>query len=140
MKRNYPLECLFIACALLLSSVATAAPANQVKLDSLEAAIQHLNTAYPQSYQNSGRLLSKLEALRGVEGDAFEQGFAELQRTALLGHPDLQKYTLVFVEREQYPRDHHNTGTIFQTGEANHRSVHKILGSQIAALRLSDGT
>lgn len=30
--------------------------------------------------------------------------------------------TLVFVVRHQYKQDHHNTATLFQTGEINHSS------------------
>lgn len=112
--------------------------ADQAKLDSLEAAIQNLAETYPDTYQAS-RYLESLAALSELKGDGFETAYAELQREALLAHPDLQKYPLVFVERKQYPKDHHNTGTIFQIGEINHRSVNRILGAGIGLFHISNG-
>ncbi len=38
------------------------------------------------------------------------------------GHPAVDGKTLVFIARKQYRGDHHNTATMFQTGEINTRS------------------
>ncbi|WP_162027751.1 MULTISPECIES: hypothetical protein [unclassified Lentimonas] len=139
MKQIYPIKCIAMVGALFFSLSASAADANQAKLDSLEAAVRHLSATYPDSYTDDARLLEDIGKLHAVEGAAFDQAFVDVQREALLAHPDLQKYPLVFVERKQYPKDHHNTGTIFQTGEINHRSVNAVLGCQIGSVRLSDG-
>lgn len=109
------------------------------RLDGLEAAIQHLAVTYLESYTNHDEFQLELAALRELDDAHFTEAFSDLQRRALCAHPDLLRYPLVFVERKQYPRDHHNTGTIFQTGEINHRSVDAVLGCRIRLLRTSDG-
>lgn len=48
-------------------------------------------------------------------------------------HPELTRAPILFVTRPQYPRDHHNTATIFQTGEINTQKFPK--GS---ALKVAD--
>ena len=43
----------------------------------------------------------------------------QLQNQILTAHPALNEHSILFVSRRQYKRDHHNTATIFQTGEIN---------------------
>ena len=50
-----------------------------------------------------------------------------------LKNPDLVKAPILFVARHQYPGDHHNTATIFQTGEINTAKF-----TPGAALRIAD--
>ena len=42
-----------------------------------------------------------------------------LTRRALVANPLVSDHPLLFVVREQYQKDHHNTATMFQTGEIN---------------------
>ena len=44
---------------------------------------------------------------------------AGLERRFLLAHPALRGLRVLYVRRHQYAPDHHNTATIFQTGEIN---------------------
>ncbi|MCH8922083.1 MAG: PD40 domain-containing protein [Planctomycetes bacterium] len=44
---------------------------------------------------------------------------ADLRREALLANPLLRDRPILFVVRSQYKPDHHNTATMFQTGEIN---------------------
>jgi hypothetical protein len=51
--------------------------------------------------------------------DAARAAFEQLQRAALLASPLIRAQPILFVVREQYLPDHHNTETIFHTGEPN---------------------
>ncbi len=51
-----------------------------------------------------------------------EEEVKTLRREALLAHPVLQRYPVLFVARKQYKPDHHNTATLFQVGEVNEQS------------------
>ena len=51
--------------------------------------------------------------------DAVVRNFADLQREALLTNPAIRARRILFVTRRQYKGDHHNTATLFQTGEIN---------------------
>jgi len=45
-----------------------------------------------------------------------------LRRQALIAHPCLGENPILFIARKQYRSDHHNTATLFQTGEINTNS------------------
>jgi len=107
-----------------------------VKVESLRAAIVDLrNTygeAYPQGDKWLGQLRKQARALPGVEraladGGARALKTAEkkiekmiaLQRAALLANPAVCGQPILFVVHKQYKSDHHNTATLFQTGEIN---------------------
>ena len=49
----------------------------------------------------------------------LREDVAALSTRVLLAHPALSKLRILYVRRAQYPADHHNTATIFQTGEIN---------------------
>lgn len=52
-------------------------------------------------------------------------------------HPVLLTHKVVYVMRQQYPPDHHNTGTDFSVGECSARNVR--LGSAIRTVAFADG-
>ncbi len=83
--------------------------------DSLRAATEHLAGAFGPRYSRAGAFLARLDALDAADRDAF----AALHRRALLANPLVADAPILFVTRPQYRRDHHNTATLFQTGEIN---------------------
>ncbi len=59
-----------------------------------------------------------------VDGEADDRGafsgkFNGLARKAVTANPLISRYPILFVVRHQYKPDHHNTETMFQTGEIN---------------------
>ena len=92
----------------------------------LRAAIENLAATFGPRYPRASEFLGRLEALRReaskLDKRDLEARFAALQRDALLSNPLVTAHPILFVVRKQYRRDHHNTATIFQTGEINTRS------------------
>lgn len=79
------------------------------------------------------RLGAQLDALRqsqepvtvlAPQAEALRNEAADLARRFLLSHPALHGLKVLYVRRRQYAGDHHNTATIFQTGEINTKSFH----------------
>ena len=99
---------------LLMTGCVQAAPLPRE--DSLRQAIEHLAITRPAQFPRAAEFLGRLAA---ATNDA---AFAELQREALLAHPLLTAQPILFVVRHQYRPDHHNTETMFQTGEINTKS------------------
>ena len=100
----------------------THGPSRQA-FESLRAAIEDLAATFGKRYPRSREFLAALEALRlrapELEPTELSRRFTELQRAALTANPLLTAHPILFVVRRQYRPDHHNTATIFQTGEIN---------------------
>ena len=79
----------------------------------LRAAIRDLVATFPARYSRGKEFLTRLDRTR----TAAE--LESLRREALLANPLLRGQPLLFVVRRQYRPDHHNTATMFQTGEIN---------------------
>jgi len=79
----------------------------------LRAAINDLVATFGPRYPKGAEFLKRLDA--GVSA----QEFAVLQREALTTNPLISGQPILFVVRHQYKPDHHNTETMFQTGEIN---------------------
>ena len=95
---------------------------------SLEQAIEALVSAYPEAYPGTPfrekvrDFSSRLQALDGAGETTLKQAGRDLDllcREALLAHPKLTGAPVLFVTRDQYLGDHHNTATLFQVGEIN---------------------
>ncbi len=77
---------------------------------------------YPQGQQYLARLdriEGEMKTAAGPRVGELQQQFESLRRDALLANPLLSEQPLLFVMRAQYASDHHNTETMFQTGEIN---------------------
>ena len=92
----------------------------------LRTAIQELITEFGNKYRQGDNLLSRLDELEqrlnhasGSEVHSLAARFARLQREALLANPLVTAQPILFVVRNQYKPDHHNTATMFVTGEIN---------------------
>ncbi len=98
----------------------------------LRAAIEDLMSNFGDRYAGGGRFLvelaeieQRLQTARGKAAQQVQREFLALQRQALLANPLVNGRPILFVVRSQYAADHHNTATIFQTGEIN---THKFRG------------
>lgn len=113
--------------------------AKQIKsLDfgALKAAITDLAATFPGQYSRSGKYLKRLDAFERrwpkmkekvtrtdfktiKECDQYFSEFLAFQREALSANPLVCGQPILFVVRRQYTPDHHNTETMFLTGEVN---------------------
>lgn len=82
----------------------------------LHSAIEHLRATYGTRYPRAEEFLERLAALEKAPDEAK---LSTLQREALLANPLVSGQPILFVVRHQYASDHHNTETMFQTGEIN---------------------
>ena len=114
--------------AVLLCGMANAADASAVpgraECAALRAAIEDLTASFPVHYPRGGAFLAALAALEprlaaGAPAPADAEAFLKLQREALTANPLVSGHPVLFVSRHQYKPDHHNTETMFQTGEIN---------------------
>ena len=90
----------------------------------LRRALEDLRTAFPEKYPRAAEFLKRLDALESAKMDGGNADptlgkLADLQREALLANPLVCNQPILFVVRQQYRPDHHNTETMFQTGEIN---------------------
>ncbi len=84
--------------------------------DRLRAAIGELDNHYGTRYP-ARELIERLDALEAAD-DA--SAIEKLTREALVRrNPLVNAHPILFVARKQYQPDHHNTETMFQTGEIN---------------------
>jgi hypothetical protein len=86
--------------------------------ETLRAAIQDLAQTFGPRYPRSEEWLDRLNRLEPVlRGDtvaeADQREFERLRREALIANPLLTEQPVLFVVRQQYARDHHNTATFF---------------------------
>ncbi len=94
--------------------------------ESLRAAIDDLTTTFGARYGRAGEYLRRLDDLQsragrasGAEAQRVQAEYEQLRREALVANPLVSGYAILFVVRPQYRPDHHNTETMFQTGEIN---------------------
>ncbi|MBX7257791.1 MAG: hypothetical protein K1Y02_15625, partial [Candidatus Hydrogenedentes bacterium] len=107
------------------------------ELDGLRAAIADLKQCSPNSYPRGDEFLEQVDSLTKHKASKQRSEFARLQREALLGNPLLTASPLLFVSRPQYKPDHHNTETMFQTGEINTGSF--VGGGALKVLEVQTG-
>ena len=114
----------FVLFAILVTAFAVPWPAAAAdaarprpNLDAVRQAVQELIGRHGSAYPRGEAHLRALDRLEGA--DAADDELLGLQRAALLENPDVAKQPLLFVVRPQYRKDHHNTETMFQTGEIN---------------------
>lgn len=128
---------LWVAVVVLvfLSSVALAIVPDPVDSGALRAAIEDLGATFPGEYPNLESCRARIASWE-TEWSAIEEGLKSsdpsvrtsaeekmeevrsFQREVLRANP-LARRPIVFVVRPQYKPDHHNTETMFQTGEIN---------------------
>ena len=113
-------------------------PAGQPNVTALRRAIEDLRDSFPGKYPRASDYLKRLDELQKSDKPAESAGeLTALQREALLSNPLVTAQPIVFVVREQYRPDHHNTETMFQTGEINTQSYRG--GGAIKSIDLARG-
>ncbi|MCP3920162.1 MAG: hypothetical protein GY711_31945 [bacterium] len=116
-------------------------PANVV---ALRAAIEDLMAFFGDRYVGGDAFMAELlevEASLASKTDraAGLRALADLQRRALVANPLISDHPILYVERRQYPKDHHNTGNIFQTGEINTGKFEHMAGGALVTIDLATG-
>lgn len=138
---------------LLLVFVAVAAIAGDSKnpdivpdFESLRWMIQDISSSYPAEYPSLqfNRELRELEceyrqlnSQPGTNREVFIRKCDGFSRKVALANPILKKNPILFVVRHQYKSDHHNTETMFQTGEINTGKFQG--GGALKAVDFADG-
>ena len=110
-----PIHPVLMAITLIAGINTTISAADPNTPATLRSAIEHLQSQYGDQYPQAKNFLDQLKHPENQSG----KGFAILQRDALTAHPLISNTPILFVERPQYLLDHHNTETMFQTGEIN---------------------
>jgi len=101
----------------------------QRQISSLESAIEDLTQTFGPLYPDGREYLSRLRVVERKlarpgrhNSKAIEAELAKLQQEALVSNPLVNGQPILFVVRAQYKSDHHNTATMFKTGEINTNS------------------
>jgi hypothetical protein len=90
-------------------------------IEALRSAVEDLISTFGDRYAGGQAVLKELDDLkaRSPSGAADPAALLALQRRALLANPLVSGQPLLYVVRAQYAGDHHNSETMFQTGECN---------------------
>jgi hypothetical protein len=114
----------FCAASLLSGTVADAADLPGAA--SLRAAVDDLVATFGDRYPHGREYLARLDGLQRraekaapQEAERIGTELEALRREALVANPLVSGRPILFVLRAQYRPDHHNTETMFQTGEIN---------------------
>ena len=84
----------------------------------LRNAITDLTATFGSRYPSGKSFLARLDQM-GRSARLSQEDFEKLRREALTANPLVSGQPLLYVVRSQYRPDHHNTETMFQTGECN---------------------
>ncbi len=114
---NALLACSFTWLA-LQAVTDSASAASTPESVALRNAITDLTSSFTVRYPAGPDYLARLDALEKLEPWPAE-AFDKLRREALVANPLVSGQPLLYVVRSQYSGDHHNTETMFQTGECN---------------------
>ena len=97
--------------------------------EALRAAVGDLIATFGPRYPRGEQYLARLDRIReqkktasGEQAKVLVAQLQALSREALIANPLVSGRPILFVARRQYRSDHHNTATMFQTGEINTRS------------------
>jgi len=98
---------------------------------SLRAAIKDMIASFGDRYPKGKEYLARLDSLQdkiekanGSEAGKRKEELDALGREALIANPLVSSRPILYIVRPQYRSDHHNTATMFQTGEINTGSFH----------------
>jgi len=120
-----------LAVSIVVGLPLGATAADNLSFENVQRAVEDLQATYGKNYAGSEAAVKKLSSLHEKiakalphEQAALQEQFNQVARGLLLANPLVSKTPIVFVTREQYPGDHHNTATMFQTGEINANKFH----------------
>ncbi|MCK4815654.1 hypothetical protein KA005_07790, partial [bacterium] len=116
---SFVLSIFFLALVLFCKPAVSKSIVPAEETAALRAAIEDLMSTFGDKYPDGGEYLTRL---RDIERRGNQAEFESLRREALIANPLIGSNPILFVVREQYKSDHHNTATIFKTGEINTNS------------------
>ena len=126
MTRALPHILLTLGLFAMASPAAAKEPAQLATITSLRAAIEDLTATFGDDYPSGKQYLARLDSLEkqldeavGLPSDEWTAELETLRREALIANPLVSGQPILYVARLQYRSDHHNTATMFQTGEIN---------------------
>lgn len=125
MSANIRGVCVIVLSVFILALVLSGKPAvcksivPAEETTALKAAIKDLMRTFGDKYPDGGKYLTRLN---DIERRGNQAEFESLRREVLIANPLISGEPILFVVREQYKSDHHNTATIFKTGEINTNS------------------
>lgn len=137
------MSCRLVTVVFLMGACATFVAAQDTgvtpeEIDALAGAVTDLKSSFADSYPRADEYLARINALKTAASSTPRQEYEHLQREALLDNPLVCASPLLFVTRPQYKPDHHNTETMFQTGEINTGSF--VGGGALKVLDVQTGT
>ncbi|MHC4994837.1 MAG: hypothetical protein ACYTGQ_07240, partial [Planctomycetota bacterium] len=105
---------------------ASATQAAPLQTQPLRDAINHLDRSFGPAYPHADQYLQRLNRIERQAANAkpaqlkkLTAELGALSQRALLDNPLVRDRPILFVVREQYEKDHHNTATLFQNDEIN---------------------
>jgi len=109
---------LILACASMVAPTCAVAAPGTPETVALRKAVTDLTETFGSRYAGGKDFLARLD---GIEQRVPlpQEEFDKLRREALIANPLVSGQPLLYVVRSQYAGDHHNTETMFQTGECN---------------------
>ncbi len=137
--------CFLGFCVLAAASDRSSPAAPLPGAEGLRAAIDDLGKTFGARYPRGNEYLRRLDGLvqraekaAGAEAEQVRAEYERLRREALVANPLVSGQPILFVVRPQYRPDHHNTETMFQTGEINTASFEG--GGAMKAIRFVPGS
>ena len=113
-----------------------AAFAGAGEVESLRLAIDDLAAAHGRLYPRGAEFRQRLAQVASAPDSA---AFRDLQREALLANPLVSGQPLLFVVRQQYARDHHNTATFFPSAEHEYNDGRFTPGGALKVISFAEG-
>ena len=125
-----------------------------VNIKALRMAIEDISESFGDEYPNAAQYLDRLKVLERRVFETYTSGSANregrskektellealhaLNSEALLANPLVSARPVLYVVRHQYKNDHHNSATMFQTGEVNTKSFEG--GGALKVIELGEG-
>jgi hypothetical protein len=131
-----------LACLLAVDRVkAVAAPAPG-DISALRRALEDLTATFGERYPQGKAFAERLVDLerRAASNTAqFTNALAQLRREVLLANPLLTQAPLLFVVRQQYRPDHHNTATFFPSAAHEYNDGAFTPGGALKAIDFAQG-
>src|SRR5664279_5546501 len=120
LSQSIGLGALILALVPCLASASAGAlpEASTNEVVALRNAIKDLMATFGGQYPGGKSFLAPLDPM-GQDAEFPRAAFESLRREALIANPLVCGRPLIYVVRSQYRPDHHNTETMFQTGECN---------------------
>ncbi|MCY2925418.1 MAG: hypothetical protein NT031_08255, partial [Planctomycetota bacterium] len=116
---------LTVAAAAIVAMFCAVAPGKEpTPAEAVRQAVTDLTDTFGPKYPKGREYLARLAELEKKDPAGASPEWAALRKEALLANPLVGGQPLVYVVRAQYAPDHHNTETMFQTGECNTGSFH----------------